>query len=247
MLSVVMPAYNEAEIIEATVREWYDEVIRRVSGAELIVVNDCSTDRTGDALNLLARELPALRVFTPERNGGHGKALRHGFDVAKGDWVFQTDSDRQLMAADFWKLWEVRDGTDFVMGVRSTRADGPLRLFITGVMQMANFGLWGIWLRDANCPFKLMRKDALQAVLEKVPRDSFIPMVMVSVLARKLGYRVAEVEVQHLARQGGHQSLRGLGRWVRVGSLCLWQLAKWRVFASRGVETRASGPKTEGG
>ena len=103
MASIVMPAYNEEEIVEKTVREWYGEVISRIPGSELIVVNDCSKDGTGEVLARLAREIPALRPLTPERNGGHGRALRYGFDHVTQDWVFQTDSDRQHLPSDFWK------------------------------------------------------------------------------------------------------------------------------------------------
>src|ERR1019366_5675204 len=100
MLSIVMPAYNEGDIIEKTVREWYDEVIRRIPGSEIIVVDDCSKDNTREVLARLAREIPALRPLTSPANGGHGKALRYGFDHVQRDWIFQTDSDRQHVTAD---------------------------------------------------------------------------------------------------------------------------------------------------
>jgi len=229
MVSIVMPAYNEGVIIEKTVREWYDEVIRRIPGSEMIVVNDCSKDNTGEVLERLAHEIPALRPLTPPANGGHGKALRYGFDHVHNDWIFQTDSDRHQVPADFWKLWEQRENYDFVLGIRSTRADGPVRVFITTVLQSANFALWGPWMRDANCPFKLMRRGPMEDVLSRIPRDSFIPMVMLSILCRKRNYRVTEVPVQHLPRTGGQQTLRGLWRWIKVGSLCLRQLLVWRI------------------
>jgi glycosyltransferase involved in cell wall biosynthesis len=229
MVSIVMPAYNEEEIIETTVREWHEEVISRIPGAELIVVNDCSKDKTGEVLARLAQEIPALRPLTPERNGGHGKALRYGFFHVTQDWVFQTDSDRQHIPSDFWKLWEKRKTSDFVLGVRSTRADGTVRVFITTVMRLANFFVWGLWIRDANCPFKLMRRQPMDNVLARIPRDSFIPMVMLSILGRKMKYRVAEAVVQHLPRRGGSQSLRGLWKWIKVGSRCLHQLLVWRM------------------
>lgn len=228
MLSVVMPAYNEGEIIETTVREWYDEVIVRIPGSELIVVNDCSKDGTGGILDRLARELPGLQPVTPAQNGGHGKALRCGFHHAAKEWVFQTDSDQQHIPEDFWKLWNLRDEYDFVMGRRSTRADGWTRIAITTCMQTVNLVLWGAWLRDANCPFKLMRREKLEEVLAKVPGDSFIPMVMVSILCRRMKFRVVEVEVTHLARRGGEQSLKGLWKWIRVGYRCMRQLMDWR-------------------
>lgn len=237
MVSIVMPAYNEAEIIERTVREWYEEVVARIPGAELIVVNDCSKDGTGDVLARLAHEIPSLRPLTPPQNGGHGRALRFGFDHVFQDWVFQTDSDRQHIPADFWKLWEKRELNDFILGVRSTRADGPVRVLITTVMRLANFAVWGLWIRDANCPFKLMRRQPLQDVLDRIPRDSFIPMVMLSILCRKMKYRVAEVVVQHLPRRGGEQSLSGLWKWIKIGSRCLRQLLAWRIRLSSSRRT----------
>ena len=229
MLSIVMPAYNEEENIEETVREWNREVLCHIPGSELIVVNDCSTDHTGEILMRLAVEVPALRPLTPECNGGHGRALRHGFDVVTQEWVFQTDSDRQHVPSDFWELWKVKEESDFVLGVRSTRADGPVRSFITAVMRLANFALWGLWIRDANCPFKLMRREPMQNVLASIPRDSFIPMVMLSILCRKMKYRVSEVVVTHLPRRAGYQSLSGLPKWIRIGSRCLRQLLSLRL------------------
>jgi glycosyltransferase involved in cell wall biosynthesis len=229
MVSIVMPAYNEEEIIEKTVREWYGEVISRIPGSELIVVNDCSKDMTGEVLARLAQEIPWLRPLTPESNGGHGRALRYGFDQVTQDWVFQTDSDQQHIPSDFWRVWEQRETSDFVLGVRSTRADGPVRVFITTVMRLANFVVWGMWISDANCPFKLMRRQALEKVLVRIPRDSFIPMVMLSILCRKMKYRVREVVVQHLPRRGGEQSLSGLWKWIKVGSRCFRQLLALRV------------------
>jgi len=228
MVSIVMPAYNEADIIERSVREWYD-VISRLPGSELIVVDDCSTDGTGAVLARLAAELPDLRPLRPARNGGHGRALRRGFEHATKLWVFQTDSDRQHLPSEFWALWERRDGVDFVLGVRSSRADGTTRVAITTVMRLANALLWGLWIRDANCPFKLMHRDALMKVLARIPRNSFIPMVMVSIVCRKMRFAVAEVEVRHLPRRGGEQSLHGLGNWVTVGARCLRQLVALRL------------------
>jgi glycosyltransferase involved in cell wall biosynthesis len=224
MVTIVMPAFNEEDIIEASVREWHAEVVSRLHTAELLVVDDCSTDGTGTILDRLASQLPGVRVLRPQRNGGHGRAVRMGLQRAVTEYVFQTDSDRQHLPAEFWSLWQRKDEADFIFGVRTRRADGLVRLLITRSMRLLNFLLWGVWIRDANCPFKLMRRGPMQAVLEQIPEDMFIPMVAVSVLSRRMGYRVLEVEVTHLARRGGTQSLRGLLRWVRVARLCLMQL-----------------------
>lgn len=229
MVSIVMPAWNEAEIIEACVREWYEAVVSKIPGAELIVVDDCSTDATGAIVTALGDRLPGVRCVRPARNGGHGKALRTGFDRASQAYIFQTDSDRQHLPSDFWKLWELRGHADFVFGIRKQRADGAVRVVITRLMRLLNLLVWGVWVRDANCPFKLMRREPLNQVLAKIPPDCFIPMVLVSILARKMKFRVAEVEVEHLPRRGGTQSLKGLLKWARVSSKCAAQVLSIRL------------------
>ena len=229
MVSIVMPCWNEAEIIEACVREWYVEVVSQIPGAELIVVDDCSTDDTGRILAAIGRQLPGVHCIRPESNGGHGRALRLGFDHSKAAFIFQTDSDRQHRPADFWNLWKLRESADFVLGIRRERADGNLRILITRTMRLLNLLVWGVWIRDANCPFKLMRREALANVLGDVPGDCFIPMVLVSILARKMKFRVVEAEVEHLPREGGTQSLKGLMKWVRVGSRCTAQVLSIRL------------------
>ena len=239
-LSIVMPAYNEGEHIEACVQEWHDRVVAHVSDAELIVVDDCSRDDTGTRLMKLAERLPALRVLRTPANGGHGPALRFGLERARGEFVFHTDSDRQHTPDDFQAFWDQRGSADFVFGIRDHRADGAVRSGISGTMRIVNLVLWGCWIADANCPYKLMRRSALEQVLSVIPRTSFIPMVMVSVVARRAGFRVTEVHVRHFPRTAGQQSLRGLLKWARVGRRCVGELVALRAAERR---LRAPGPR----
>ncbi len=228
VLTILMPAHNEEEIIAAAVTEWHAAVIAKLPGSRLLVIDDGSTDATPEVLGQLARTLPGVAFLRREVDGGHGQALLFGFRQMDGDFVFQTDSDRQHCPTDFWRLWELRDQFDFVFGVRMKRLDGAFRRLVATLMCVLNLLLWHVWISDANCPFKLMRTRALKAVLERVPADAFIPMVMVSILARRLRFRVTEVPVQHLPRLGGTQSLRGLACWARVSFLCARQLALLR-------------------
>jgi dolichol-phosphate mannosyltransferase len=230
-LSIVMPAYNEAEHIEQSVSEWLDRVVSVVPGAELLVVDDCSTDDTGAKLEAMARRCSGLRVIRAPANMGHGPALRLAMERCTGEFVFQTDSDRQHTPDDFWALWREREHSDFVFGVRDHRADGAFRAGISAVMRLANLVIWQRWIVDANCPFKLMRRQALEPLLALVPRDTFIPMVMLSLLARRSTHRVSEVRVRHFARSAGHQSLSGLVSWARIGRRCVAELFALRVAA----------------
>lgn len=228
-VTIVMPAYKEAEIIERAVREWHDEVTSKLPGSRIIVVDDASPDATADILRRLTGELPDLYPVLSERNRGHGPTVRAGLDRAETDWVFQTDSDRQFVPAEFWNLWDVRDDRDFVLGQRSTREDGWFRVLITNGVKVANFLLWGVWIADANCPFKLMRREPMRVILAKIPPDAFIPMIHFTVLAHKMGARIRRVTVTHLPRTGGTQSLRGMAKWVRVVRQCLMEIVRLRL------------------
>jgi glycosyltransferase involved in cell wall biosynthesis len=228
VLTILMPAHNEEDIIAAAVTEWHAEVVAKVPGSRLLVIDDGSSDGTPEVLGQLTRSLPGITFTRRNVNGGHGPALLFGFRQVSSKFVFQTDSDRQHCPADFWRLWELRDQFDFVFGVREKRNDGAFRKLVTTLMRVLNWLLWQVWISDANCPFKLMRTEALVAVLKRVPEDAFIPMVMVSILARRQRFRVTEVGVQHLPRLGGTPSLRGISRWARVGWLCACQLARLR-------------------
>lgn len=229
MLSIVMPAYNEAEIIEASVREWHDKVAAKLPGTELIVVDDASSDATADILESLEQELPGLRLIRSPINRGHGPSVRAGLLAARGDFVFQTDSDRQHLPEEFLLLWDRREEADFVFGVRKSREDGTFRIAVTFFMRSLMFALWGRWLRDANCPYKLMRREPMRKILDLIPEDSFIPMVHLAILSRKTGMRVIEVPVTHLPRRGGTPSLKGLARWGRVGLRCVGEMASLRL------------------
>lgn len=227
-LTIVMPAFREAEIIEQSVRDWHEEVTSKIEGAKIIVVDDCSPDGTGEILVRLTEEIPELQPSLQDVNRGHGPSVRIGLDLAQSEWVFQTDSDRQFVPSEFWNLWEARDDQDFVLGRRSTREDGWFRVLITNGVKVANLLIWGVWISDANCPFKLMRREPMQQVLRKIPPGAFIPMIHFSVLAHKMGFRIRNVTVTHLPRTGGTQSLKGLVRWAGVVRGCLMEIIRLR-------------------
>ncbi len=205
-LVVVMPAYNEEACIEAVTREWV-AVARQYRGV-LIVINDGSRDRTEGLLGQLVRELPELRVIH-QPNAGHGAALLAGYRAAlaaRPKWIFQTDSDGQIAASEFDRLWSVRDEAPVILGHRFERRDPAHRKLISGVargMIAALFGARG--LADPNVPFRLMRSDWLAQALAQVPAGVFAPHLFLSILAAREGFR--EISVEHRPRLTGQPSL----------------------------------------
>ena len=236
---VVMPAYNEAGCIEEVVREWVTTVGR------LVVVNDGSRDATGEILDRLAKELPLLHVIH-QGNAGHGVALMTGYRAALDlgvPWIFQTDSDGQFCASDFFLLWERRNESDFLAGRRFKRNDHPARIWLSAVHTRILQILFGVTLADSNVPYRLMRAALLRSYLEKISDRAFAPNVMLSVLAARDGHQLAFVPVSHRARQTGVVSIRGW-KTLEIGRLVFRQLLAFRR-SLRDEESRNLAGKAE--
>jgi glycosyltransferase involved in cell wall biosynthesis len=205
-LSVVLPAFNEEENIEAVVRKCVAYLETRVPEYELLVVNDGSHDRTGEILNRLTAELPRLRPVHHPQNRGYGSALRSGFEAATKRFVFYMDGDGQFDIHDLDVVLPLAiDDDHIVTGFRIERRDPFIRRL--------NAKLFGGWLvrvmlnvrvRDLNCAFKLIPKKVLNAItLEST--GALINAEMYGRAVRK-GFGIREVGVHHYPRTAGVQT-----------------------------------------
>jgi dolichol-phosphate mannosyltransferase len=220
-ISIVMPVYNEEEILERTVREHHSEIIEAIPGSEFVIVDDCSTDKSPRILERLEKELSGIKVLRPEKNGGHGKALRLGFENASCDLIFHTDSDYQNNPKDFWKLYSKLEHADLIIGYRSSRSDPLHRLVITRLLRLVNMLSFGYYIKDANSPFKLVSKKCLINCLESISPDAFAPSILLALTAKWKGYRVMEIPVEHFARKTGKVSI---ANWKLIKA-CLMSLS----------------------
>jgi glycosyltransferase involved in cell wall biosynthesis len=227
-LSVIMPAYNEEGAIADAVRDVQEHVFPVVPGAELVVVDDGSRDRTGAILDRLASDEPRLRVVH-KANGGHGPALRTGLDAASGDWFFLVDSDRQIPLSAFPGLWEAARPRAGAFGVRVKRTDARIRLALTAVIRAALVPLFGVRLRDANVPFKVFRRSAWDEARRLIPADTLAPSLFLAVFMARRGFEVARVEVPHKDRETGTVSIR---RW-KLLKFCARAFGQLLVFRTR--------------
>ena len=206
-VSIVMPVYNEEEVIEKVVRQYYSELIAKIDGSEFIVVNDGSIDSTLGILERLAKELPQLKITNLEQNIGHGAALRAGFVQAKNPFIFQIDSDDQFKAEDFWKLYRLKENNDIVSGCRIPRHDSWHRKAISLMAMLINAVIFGIVIRDINSPFKLIKTSVVKDTIEYIPEEPFATSMLIVIAAKYKGYRIAEIPVTHFARITGKSKL----------------------------------------
>lgn len=228
----VLPAYNEAANIAETIRVWYGVVERinreGVCRAVLAVADDGSRDDTYRIMSEFRME-----HFVPltKPNGGHGPtvlylyryALEHG-----ADYVFQTDSDGQTSPDEFWQMYDGRADYDFQIGHRRHRQDGWQRVFVTRMLGLLVWLVFGVRVTDANAPFRLMRASALREVLRFVPDNFFLSNVAISAIAVKRNYRVCFLPITFRPRQGGENSIN-MRRIIRIGWKAIGDL--WRINA----------------
>jgi dolichol-phosphate mannosyltransferase len=231
-LSVVMPAYNEEGSIERAIAEIQEKVLDPVGNSELICVNDGSRDRTGAILDRLAQSDRRIRPIH-QGNAGHGAALRNGLDQARGEYVFLIDSDRQIPIEAFEALWAIAKGRDGALGVRSVRHDPWIRLILTRIVRLSLKLLFGVSLRDANAPFKIVRRSAWADSSPVIPKDALAPSIFLAVFLSRHRYNVIEVDVPHRVRQTGTGSLK----IMKLVSFCTTAFGQLLEFRSHLVKS----------
>lgn len=211
-LSVVIPAYNEAEGISQVLSQWTTQLDQLSIDYEFLVYDDGSTDKTGSILEKLGEANPRLRV-TRHPNRGHGPTILKAYHEAGGEWVLQIDGDGEVPADQFSKLWEKRSAFDFLLGYRQGRESVLVRQIITKCSRLTVGLLFGRSVRDVNAPFRLMRNQTLKPLLVHLPCNAFAPNVILSGLAGRAGLRIHEEPLSHQGRIAG---VTLLGKWTLV-------------------------------
>lgn len=217
-LYLVIPAYNEEETIERVIGDWYPIVDKIGGDSRLVIVNDGSRDRTAEIVEQCSESRPRL-IGLNKKNGGHGAAILFGYHYAieaGADYIFQTDSDGQTQAEEFWNFWERRESFDMVIGHRKKRQDGLSRLFVTKVMKFVLLLVFHVSIPDANTPFRLMKAETLKKYLPLIPEDYNLSNVMISVIYAKKKLKVQYLPITFKPRQGGVNSIN-MKKIVKIG------------------------------
>lgn len=200
-LSLVMPAFNEAEGIADAVAEAHESLVGLGYQFEIIVVDDGSSDATAASVREVARLWPRVRLVCHERNLGYGAALRTGFEAAQLDLVAFTDADGQFYLDDLEKLVPLSHIHPVVVGRRVDRQDPWLRRFLSWGYNRLASTVVRTGVRDVDCALKVFRRDALMYILPETS-GFFVNTEMIS-RARRYGWSIGEVGVRHRPRRKG--------------------------------------------
>jgi dolichol-phosphate mannosyltransferase len=226
-LIAVMPVYNEEANIAMVITEWLEALARERIVFRLLAINDGSTDTTLKVLKQLQLQFPDQLFLIDKANSGHGKTCRVGYEAAlqqQAPWIFQIDSDGQCDPAFFHGFWTKRKEADCVFGRRIARGDGPVRRLIQAATRLLTMIATRRDLKDANVPYRLIKREALHKALRYVPSDFEMQNVALTfALKRDPSLRWGYVPIQFRARQGGTNSIN-LPKIARMGWRMLRQI-----------------------
>ncbi|HET6669676.1 MAG TPA: glycosyltransferase family 2 protein [Pyrinomonadaceae bacterium] len=211
-ISVFLPVYNEAPNLPP-LHAKLDEALSKLGrSAEIVFVDDGSTDDSLKVLREMAAKDDRVRVVALKRNYGQTAAMAAGIDAARGQVLIPMDADLQNDPADIVRLLEKLDeGYDVVSGWRKNRQDKLITRKIPSMLANRLISwIGGVPLHDYGCSLKAYRRESLQDVKLYGEMHRFIP-----IYASWAGARVAEIPVEHHARTMG-KSKYGLSRTIKV-------------------------------
>jgi glycosyltransferase involved in cell wall biosynthesis len=211
-VSVFLPVFNEEPNL-LPLHAKLDEALKSLGrSAEIVYVDDGSTDGSLKILRQIAQLDPRVRVVALRRNYGQTAAMAAGIDAANGKVLIPMDADLQNDPADITRLLEkLEEGYDVVSGWRKNRKDKMItRKLPSMIANRLISWIGGVPLHDYGCSLKAYRRESLQDVRLYGEMHRFIP-----IYASWAGARVTEIPVEHHARTMG-KSKYGLSRTIKV-------------------------------
>jgi dolichyl-phosphate beta-glucosyltransferase len=200
--SIVIPAYNESARIGRTLSEVIRSIEKNGWNAEVLVVNDGSTDDTTAIVQSFATAHPIIRLIENEGNRGKGYSVRHGMLAAAGSIVMFTDADLSSPMDEAERLFAaLREGADVAIGSRwlerkrQTIHQPLYRQFFGRCFNAVTRMVMRLPFADTQCGFKAFTSSAAQTIfqLQRIERWGFDPEILF--IALKRGYTVREVAV----------------------------------------------------
>ena len=195
-LSIVIPAYNEAESVAKLHAELLQVLNSLGKSFEIIFINDGSTDATLSEL----KKLKPIRIISFSRNFGKSQALQAGFSASRGEHIFTMDSALQDDPAElpnFLKKME-ESGVELVCGWKKNRSDSFMKRLVSKVANGLTGFFTGTKVHDMNCGFKLYCKEVVKNLNLYGDMHRYIPALVAT-----QGFKIAEIQINHRERKFG--------------------------------------------
>jgi dolichol-phosphate mannosyltransferase len=209
-LSVVVPVFNEAGNVQTLAERLKSVLSGPLSHAEIIFVDDGSTDATLSQLRQAQESEPRIRILHFQRNLGQTAALAAGFHHARGEAVVTLDGDLQNDPADIPALIEHLSRWDVVCGIRVRRQDNWLKRITSRIANGVRNWATEDDIIDTGCTLKAYRRACLEHLELYKGMHRFLPTLL-----RMRGFRVLQAPVSHHPRFSGKTKYGTWGRLVK--------------------------------
>jgi glycosyltransferase involved in cell wall biosynthesis len=233
--SIIIPAYNEAARIGATLEKVLAYVADRGWDAEVIVVDDGSRDNTAEIVRGFSEKHSRLRALANPGNRGKGYSVRNGMLHAQGEILLFSDADLSSPIEESAKLLAaLAEGADIAIGSRwlqrdlQTQRQPFYRQLFGRVFNLMLRITLGLKFKDTQCGFKVFTRRSAAAIfpLQRIERWGFDPELLY--LANKFGFKVAEVPVAWAHSEGTRISP------LRDGTKMFFEMLRIRWYALTG-------------
>jgi glycosyltransferase involved in cell wall biosynthesis len=225
-LSVILPAYNEEQVISDTLVKVLNVLNWWHMDFEILVVNDGSIDHTAAIVAQLAEQHPQIHLINHPTNQGYGAALASGFEAATKELTFFMDSDGQFDISNLDAFLPLIDTYDAVIGYRVDRQDSLLRKLNAWGWKSLIALVLDVHVRDIDCAFKLFHTSFFR----DHPLETRGAMINAEMLYRlsHCGYTFCERGVQHFSRRAGRATGANPAVILRAFRELLTYSRKWR-------------------
>ena len=237
MLSLVIPAYNEVESLEELHQELNSMIHSEALEAEIVFIDDGSTDGTWSKIVELAARDSRVRGLRLRQNFGKAVALNAAFTFVHGDPVVTLDADLQDDLKEIPRMIvKLEEGFDLVSGWRRRRFDPWHKVFLSRLLNSLFGILSGLKLDDHNCGLKCYRAAVLKEIKLYGELHRFI-----TIMAYRQGFRVTQIETKHSHRRHGHSKygptrlLKGLLDISTMGFLCTFRHRPIHLLGGMGL------------
>ncbi len=192
-VSIIIPAYNEGDSIKRTLDQITQFLNQQTFPFEIIVVNDGSTDKTGE----IVENYPGVNLISFDKNQGKGAAVKAGVMAAKNNYILFMDADHAIPIQYLLEFKEI--DTDIVIGSKylNQTENYPLYRRVVGkVFSFLKYIITGLNIKDTQCGFKFFKRDVAKKLFGMSQITGWCFDVEILLLAKKLNYAVKEMPIK---------------------------------------------------